>query len=304
MTRERSLAVLCAGETMALVTPSNNERIRVANNFRLDVGGAESNVAVHLAALGRPCRLFSRFGNDEIGHRVIEQIGSRGVNLEDLVFDSERPTGVYFKDPGNGVLYYRAGSAASVLSKFDARDLRLDGVELIHLTGITPALSPTAAEFVEELMARASRASIQISFDVNHRPSLWAAGAAPGALKSFAERADVLLIGLDEAELLWKTTTPRQVRDIFPEVPTLVIKDGDVGATEFTSEGEHFEPAIPTEVVEVVGAGDAFAAGYLDRYLAEATSQERLRAGHKRAVIALQTTTDSIPAGVPDEYGQ
>lgn len=295
----RQDTVLCAGETMALVTPSSSEPLRTSETFHVDSGGAESNVAAHLARLGRPSRWFSRLGDDQLGHRIADQLRARGVGLEEVIFDAGRPTGVYFKDPGHGVLYYRKGSAASSLSAEDARHLRLSGVGLIHVSGITPALSDTAAQFLDTLMRRAAGAGLPLSFDVNHRPALWEGREAPTVLKSFAERADILFVGLDEAEGLWGTEDPQQVRDLFPRVPRLIVKDGDTGATEFSSGGSHFEPAIPTEVVEVVGAGDAFAAGYLHRHLAGDPSDACLRAGHGRASLTLQTTSDFPGEGDP-----
>lgn len=293
--------VLCAGETMALVTPSTSERLRDAQTFHLEAGGAESNVAAHLAQLGRMSRWFSRLGDDQLGHRVAEHIRSHGVDLTGVSYDAELPTGVYFKDPGHGVLYYRAGSAASAMGAADAQELDLQDVGLVHLSGITVALSESAARFTQTLMERAAAAGIPVSFDVNHRTALWdrhAAGANwhPGAaadvLKSFAARADIVLVGMDEAEGLWGTSTAEQIRDLFPQVRHLVIKDGDVGAFELSEQQEHFEPAIPTEVVEVVGAGDAFAAGYLHELLRGSGPGERLRAGHRRASLTLQTTAD------------
>lgn len=174
----------------------------------------------------------------------------------------------------------------------DARHLRLSGVGLIHVSGITPALSGTAAQFLDTLLRRAAGAGLPLSFDVNHRRTLWEGGEAPTVLKGFAERADILFVGLDEAEGLWGTSDPQQVRALFPRVPRLIVKDGDTGATEFSSGGSHFEPPIPTDVVEAVGAGDAFAAGYLHRHLAEDPPGTCLRTGHERASLTLQTTSD------------
>lgn len=289
--------VLCVGETMALVTPSSTERLRTAGRFELDVGGAESNVAAHLAQLGSRSTWFSRLGDDELGRRVSDVLSSRGVDLTPVIFDPEAPTGVYFKDPGHGVLYYRKGSAASRLSPTDAEALDLISFGLVHVSGITPALSDSAAAFIERLMARASDLDVPVSFDVNHRAPLWSAQQAAPALLELARRADVVFVGRDEAELLWATGTAEEIRSLLPQVPTLVVKDGDVGATEFTGEEGVFEPAIPTDVVEVVGAGDAFAGGYLAALLTGADARARLRAGHERASLTLQTTTDFITEG-------
>ncbi|MDZ5077768.1 sugar kinase [Nesterenkonia sp. HG001] len=289
--------VLCVGETMALVTPSSTGRLRTAAAFTLDVGGAESNVAAHLAALGRRSVWFSRLGDDELGRRVSDTLTSRGVDLTPVIYDPEAPTGVYFKDPGHGVLYHRRGSAASRLSTADADALDLSAYGLVHLSGITPALSAAAAAFIDRLMARAREAHLPVSFDVNFRAPLWPREEAAPALLALARRADVVFVGRDEAELLWGTSTAEAVRDLLDGTPTLVIKDGDVGATEFTGAQHIFEPAIPTEVVEVVGAGDAFAAGYLAALLDGGDSSGRLTAGHHRAALTLQTTTDFMDEG-------
>ncbi|OSM43250.1 sugar kinase [Nesterenkonia sp. PF2B19] len=289
--------VLCVGETMALVTPSSTDRLRTAGAFALDVGGAESNVAAHLAQLGRRSIWFSRLGDDELGRRVSDVLAARGVDLAPVIFDPEAPTGVYFKDPGHGVLYYRRGSAASRLSAADADALDLGDIGLVHLSGITPALSTSAAAFIDQLVVRTAESGIPISFDVNYRSPLWPREDAAAALLRLSRQADVVFVGRDEAELLWGTITAEAVRDLLDDVPTLVIKDGDVGATEFTGEQRVFEPAIPTDVVEVVGAGDAFAAGYLAAMLDGEASAARLTAGHRRAALALQTTTDFLDEG-------
>lgn len=284
--------VLCVGETMALVTPLSAERLRSAAAFTLDVGGAESNVAAHLAHLGRRSVWFSRLGDDELGRRVADALTWRSVDLAPVIYDPEAPTGVYFKDPGHGVLYYRRGSAASRLSPTDADALDLSAYGLVHLSGITPALSQAAAAFIDRLMERAGEAGIPVSFDVNFRAPLWPREEAAPALLRLARQADIVFVGRDEAELLWGTSTAEAVRDVLDVTPTLVVKDGDVGATEFTG-GQHvFEPAIPTQVVEAVGAGDAFAGGYLAALLDGADSPARLAAGHRRAALTLQTTTD------------
>jgi 2-dehydro-3-deoxygluconokinase len=113
-------------------------------------------------------------------------------------------------------------------------------------------------------------------------------------LLALANRSDIVFVGLDEAHTLWGCGTPEEVRDLIPEPAHLIVKDGDVGATEFSGEETVFVPAIPTEVVEAVGAGDAFAAGWLAARLAGASAEERLRGGHRRAHLVLQSTEDVL----------
>jgi 2-dehydro-3-deoxygluconokinase len=109
-----------------------------------------------------------------------------------------------------------------------------------------------------------------------------------------ANRADIVFVGRDEAQALWGCSTADDVRALLPEPGRLVVKDGDIGATEFSTEGSVFELAIPTEVLEAVGAGDAFAAGYLSALLRGDTTNARLRAGHERARLVLLSTSDFV----------
>ena len=290
----RPAGLLAVGETMALVTPTTNTRLADADDFHIDAGGAESNVAAHVAALGHPARWFSRLGDDALGRRVAGQLARRAVDVSSVVFDGAHRTGVYFKDPGSGVLYYRSGSAASHLAPSDADALEFAGIGILHVSGITAAISGTAAAFLDRAIERAHEAGVRVSFDVNDRRALWDAATAARVLADLARRADIVFVGRDEAETLWGTPRARDVRALLPGIPELVVKDGEVGATVFSGDLEVFEPSFRVEVVDVVGAGDAFAGGYLAAALDGAAHDERLRAGHRRAALTLRTTGDFI----------
>ena len=293
--------LLTIGETMAMVAPVVATPVTDADAFLVDAGGAESNVAANVAALGHRAVWFSALGADALGRRVARQLAARGVDVSRVHFDDAHPTGLYVKDPGNGVLYYRSGSAAAHLSSADADDVSFGGVDLLHVSGITAAISASAREFLSRVMARAREHGVPVSFDVNHRAPLWDAATAAPVLLELARGADVVLVGRDEAETLWGTATAVDVRALLPDVAELVVKDGDIGATAFVGADEVFVPALVVEVVEPVGAGDAFAGGYLAGYLSGAAVSDRLRAGHERAARTLQTTMDSIdePAALP-----
>lgn len=284
--------LLAIGETMAMVAPVNAEPVVDAEVFLVDAGGAESNVAAHVAALGHRAVWFSRLGDDSLGRRVAGQLAARGIDVSHVEFDSEHPTGLYVKDPGNGVFYYRRGSAASMLSERDADLISFDGVDLLHVSGITAAISASASSFLSRAMTRAREHGVPVSFDVNHRATLWDAATAAPVLLELARRADIIFTGRDEAEGLWGTSTPDDVCALLPDVPELVVKDGSIGATAFVGGDAVFEPALVVEVVEAVGAGDAFAGGYLAEWLAGSPVSARLRTGHERAARTLQTTKD------------
>lgn len=295
--------IIAVGETMVLVVPALAEPLAEARDFHLDAGGAESNVASHLAALGHAAAWAGRVGDDALGRRLVDQIASRGVDTRYVERDGQAPTGLYVKDPGNGVQYYRAGSAASRMTPGFFAALPLEGVRVVHLSGITAALSASCDAMLDTAIDRVRSSGALLSFDVNHRAVLWpgeptdALAAAATRLRELASRADLVFVGLDEAERLWGTATPTDVRALLSEPERLVIKDGDVGATEFARDADGVDvvehvAAHRVEVVEVVGAGDAFAAGYLGALLDGRDSAERLRAGHDRAVLVLGETSD------------
>ena len=137
-----------------------------------------------------------------------------------------------------------------------------------------------------------------MSFDVNHRAALWSAEAAAPALAALARRADLVFTGRDEAAALWGAELDDDIRALLPDVPELVVKDGDVGATAYLADRRVFEPALVVDVIEAVGAGDAFAGGYLAARLSGKDAGERLRAGHRRAALTLRTTGDFVEEGI------
>ncbi|GHD81423.1 2-dehydro-3-deoxygluconokinase [Salinibacterium amurskyense] len=284
--------IITIGETMVLIAPTVAEPIETAELFHLETGGAESNVAVHLSALGHHAAWASHLGTDAFGRRVERQLRERGVDTSLVKFTPDAPTGFYFKDPGNGVTYYRAGSAASAMTPDDLAQVPFEQAAITHISGITPSLSATCAALIESVLDRAQQSDTVVSFDVNYRAALWPVAEAGPTLLALARRANIVLVGLDEAEVLWGTTTPEEVRALLENTDFLVIKDGDVGATEFNAEGHVFVPAHKVDVVEAVGAGDAFAAGYLSGYLTGLSPEQRLSLGHDRAALVLKSTTD------------
>lgn len=283
--------VLCIGETMAMVAPTVSAPLVDAASFRMEAGGAESNVAARLVALGHRAVWRSRLGMDPLGARVARALESVGVETW-VEWDAEHPTGIYVKDPGAGVYYYRTGSAASHAGPELLDDVDWSSVSIVHISGITPALSPSCHALVEAVFARAQHVDVPVSFDVNHRSALWSSADDAPLLAQLARRADIVFVGRDEAETLWGTEDAESVRALLPEPAMLVVKDGAVGATAFTHERTVFEPAIPVKVVEAVGAGDAFAAGFLAGTLEQVSVAERLRRGHLAAAEALSTTAD------------
>lgn len=298
--------VVCLGETMAVLSPPDDRPLADQSALRLSVGGAESNVACGLAALGHRAAWLSRLGDDAFGQRIRAELAARGVEVGAVGIDPVHPTGVYFKDPGPDAtrpLYYRSGSAAAHMGPELARAPELRGPRIVHVSGITAALSDSCARLLEEIVVRRTpwedpaAARPVVSFDVNHRPALWrgrCADAAP-ALRDLARAADLVFVGRDEAEALWGTDHPDDIAGLLAPAPLVVVKDAEHGATSYAAGGEvTFAPAPAVEVVEPVGAGDAFAAGYLSGVLEDADEASRLRRAHRSAATALRSR-DDIP---------
>lgn len=338
--------VVALGESMVTFLPSRPGRLADVPSFERGIGGAESNVACVLAAAGHSARWVGRVGADGFGDHLVEAIASYGVDTSAVRRDPERPTGIYFRTAGDRatdaheVAYYRAGSAASAMAP-DTLDL--DAVRagrVLHLSGITAALSDDCLALVRELTAPRPGRPL-VSFDVNHRMNLWT-GQDPGAvLRELARGSDLVFVGEDEAEAAWGITGgPAAIRAALPEPRALVVKQGVRGATLFErvdpSARPAFEaerearpggpgaqppgtgragaegakprmpatadtlprdtvtsvPSLHVDVVAPVGAGDAFAAGFLSATLRGLTARERLRHGHLMAAAALTVPGD------------
>lgn len=289
--------VLCLGETMVMVTPTEPMALEDSELFHLSVGGAESTVAMYLAESGFRTSWVSVLGQDPLGTRILRTVEKYGVDTS-FVQLVDAPTGVYFKDPGEGatrVHYYRRGSAASTMSVAFLDSLPLAGARLVHVSGITPGLSPSCRDMMMALPERLRHSGTKFSFDVNYRRGVWPVEEAAPVLLDLARQADYVFVGLDEAAVLWGTTDPRSVYDLLRPSGKLVVKDGAVGATELESATEVFVPTPAVRVVEEVGAGDAFAAGYLGSVLEGGNSGDALLAGHRMAARSLQSTSDFVP---------
>lgn len=259
--------------------------------------GAESNVAVGMARLGLRTQWVSRLGDDPLGRLVEESIAAAGVRVE-VVRDAERPTGVmtvHASGSERRAAYYRSESPARLLGPGDLR--RASPARWFHVTGVTAALSPSAAELVEAIVVGRAAGAARVSFDVNYRSVLWpTAAAAARVLLHLARAADVVFVGSDEAAALFGTAEADALAELLlrRDDQELVLKRGAGPASVLAIGREVTEPALRAEVVEVTGAGDAFAAGYLAATVFGWPAQARLQLGHlmgSRAVGVL----DHVP---------
>jgi 2-dehydro-3-deoxygluconokinase len=236
---------------------------------------------VGLSRLGHRAGWAGRLGDDEFGKEILAFASGEGVDVSRTSLDSEASTGLYFKEwralGQLRVYYYRAGSAASRM-RFDELDLEylLSG-EILHLTGITAALSESCHDLIERLLSAANERGVTVSFDVNVRRLLFEGRDPRKVLGPLAARADLLFLSDDEADLLFGGSDPDSLtearRDIRAE--TVVVHHAK-GAFAVEESGVSEKAAYPVEVVDTVGAGDAFVAGFLSGRLRGWSTEECL----------------------------
>ena len=268
-----SPSVVTLGETMALVLTTEIGSLRHATSLAFGIGGAESNVAVGLGRVGVATSWLGRVGDDSLGERVAREIRGDGVDVRAIV-DPDAATGLMVKErpsaSSTAVHYYRAGSAGSRLRPDDLPEGWIEAASLLHITGITPLLSDTARAAVHTAIDRARDAGASVSFDINYRSALASAEVAGPLLRDLAELADIVFGGAEEFALLYPGSSiadaAARLRDA--GCATTVLKQGPDGASVFTRDSVVASPGFAIDVVDTVGAGDAFVAGYLSALLA------------------------------------
>ncbi len=290
------------GETMLRMSVPIGERLDNARELAVEVGGAESNVCVALARLGHRCGWVSRLPDHALGTAVLRTLRADGVDVTAVKRVPGERVGTYFIEYATAprsiqVIYDRADSAASRLAVDDIDWNYLLDTHVLHLTGITAALSASCYDLIVEAISRARAAGVTISFDVNYRAKLWDAAQAGERLRPLIAEADILFCKSTDAALLFGCQGERQ--ELMTSLQSLTRAQavfctfGEQGAALLQESKVVAEPAIPTPIVDRIGSGDAFAAGVLDGFLAGDLGVG-LRHGVALASIALSQHGDRV----------
>ena len=298
--------LLTFGESMASLRTAG--ALRSGGTLAMHLAGAESNVAIGLARLGHSTRWAGRVGADEVGEFVLGQLRQEGVRVDGAPRDGVHPTGMMLLEQRTADIsrahYYRAGSAGSALTVADIGPALAAGARVLHLTGITPALSASARDATLWAARTAAEAGIMVSLDLNYRSKLWSRPAAREVLRELAPHAGIIIASDDELDLL---ADPRELdshgsgagdeealaqRLLGSGVSQVVVKRGAAGATLYSAEGTLHETARRVTSVDTVGAGDAFCAGYLSALLDGRPYPERLARGALLGAFAVSTRGD------------
>jgi sugar/nucleoside kinase (ribokinase family) len=269
--------VLTIGETM--VSLRTARPMRLGGDAHLSIAGSESNVAIGVSRLGHQAAWLSAVGNDEPGRLIQRTLRAEGVDTTWLRFSDESFTGfIAFDQPSHDITrvsYHRRGSAASTLTSAECiAGLQAASPRLLHVSGITPALSDSARAAVLDVVRAAAESDVRVSLDVNYRARLWSRAEAT-ALRELLPFVHTVFASDDELDIL--SDAPEPVRDLLSTgISEVVVTAGGKGAWAHTADGTIHRPALPVTVVDSIGAGDAFVSGYLSATLDGATPESRL----------------------------
>lgn len=289
--------VVTLGETMGLVSSESTGPLMRGSSMRLSFGGSESNVAIGLRRLGVPSAWVGRVGEDMVGDIIARELTAEGVATF-VRRDPVRPTGFMIKsrrtDQLASVTYYRRDSAGSGLRPADVPAEVLTRAKLLHVTGITPAISASAADAVEHAVRVASGAGVLISLDLNYRARLWSPEQAKVVYERLLPQADIVFAGEHEAGIVVGDRDPESLAQALASSGSgeVVIKRGERGALVHAEGRSTTMAAIPVRAVDTVGAGDAFVAGYLAARLRNAPVTQRLRTAVVAGSLACLTVGD------------
>jgi 2-dehydro-3-deoxygluconokinase len=287
--------VITVGEAMALFLSPRTGYLRHQPYLELHVGGAEANLAIALARLGIGVSFVGWLGRDEVGEFVLSRLRAEGVEVGE-VRHVDAPTGLYIRErlPGGRgrVYYWRHGSAASLMGPGAFDPTCFDGARLFHLTGITPALSPTARACATWALQEARSRGVRTSLDVNYRAKLWDIKEARAWFEEVLPLIDYLFLSEEDARL-WEYKGDDLLKQLVATGPQeVVLKRGSAGAMAMVNGLLVESPAFVVEEVDPVGAGDAFTAGYLAGLLWGKPPLERLKLGNAMGAMVVSVLGD------------
>ena len=289
--------VVTFGESMVLMTPVNTKGIEYNSEFVKSFGGAESNFAIAVTRLGQEAGWFSRLGKDPFGRNILKGVRGEGVDVSRVVLTDEAPTGFMLRENVAGktsVYYYRSGSAASKLSPEHLDEEYIKNAKILHITGITCAISQSARNAVYDAVRIARKHGVKICFDPNLRLKLWTIEEAREILLPLANEVDYFLPGLDELKQLYEINDSEEIFSKLKELKAVSVVKGGNDETLLVENGEVTSfPYMPVEkVIDSVGAGDGFCAGFVAGLLKGFSHQESIRLANMVGALVIQSEGD------------
>jgi 2-dehydro-3-deoxygluconokinase len=299
---EPRFAITTLGEMLVRLSVPSGKRIENASQFDVCPAGAEANVATLLARLERRACWMGALPQNPLGRLAFHALREAGVDSKGVIWRDSGRMGTYYVELGEAprgiqVTYDRAHSCATHLQVDEIDwDLLLD-TRLLHLTGITPALSPSCLDIVTQAGQRAKECNVPVSFDINYRQKLWSESDAAQTLLPLIQGVELLFCGQADAVRLFHCTgTMQEVAQGILELSKakhVVLTFADQGALLWNGKEWQHEPARPTRIVDRLGAGDALAAGVIHGWL-DGDLSAGLRYGVTLAALALTQSGDMV----------
>jgi 2-dehydro-3-deoxygluconokinase len=277
--------------------------------FEKHAAGAGGNVAIGVSRLGCSSGIISRVGNDEFGQFLLGALRVEKVDTSHVLVDTESLTGLFFIQRGYPIpdkseaFYYRRNSAGSRLSATDVDTDYVSSAKILHITGITPALSDSARDATVVAVKAAEGSDVEVSLDTNVRLKLWNKEAARSTLLPLCKTANIVFTSGPDSKIILGEDQPEKIAKILHKtgVKTVIVKLGERGAYASSRGETATQPMIPTYVEDATGAGDAFAAAFLATQLKGWKLKESLRAAAISA--ALVATIRGDYENIPDMNG-
>lgn len=290
------------GEALLRLSVPEGIRLQAADRLDLHVAGAECNVASLLARIGRRSAYHSVLPRNPLGHLVADHLRKAGANLDGLIWEESGRVGTFYVEfsvppRATQVVYDRADSCITrVTPDMLNWDALLD-TRLLHLTGITPALTPACYETVEAIITRAKAAGVPISFDVNYRARLWSEADARAGLLPLLQNVDLLFCGQNDARRVFGIEgSPEAIVAALAEqthARQVIVSLGEQGAMGWDGTNYIRQPAVPIQIIDRIGAGDALAVGVMHGWLDDDLALA-LRCGVTLAGLALSQRGDAV----------
>ena len=300
----RQLDLLTLGESMWRLAPAGAERLVTARNLEIQIGGAESNIAIALARLGKRVAWWSKLPRNALAENLLSVLRAHGVDVSGVVLDPDEDSrlGTYFIEFGSSprptrVIYDRARSAASKMQPEDFDWTALQHTRHLHLSGITPALSASCRATVLRAVEEARAAGTHVTLDLNYREKLWSWEVCRPVVDDLAKKCDLVISAARDARKLLEVqeeaaSLARRLYDRWRR-PTVVITQGAEATLAHDGVTMHCVPAIPEVTpVDRIGAGDAFAAGLHYALLEGKDLSAALRYGNAVAALKLSMPGD------------
>ncbi|WP_280392591.1 sugar kinase [Nocardia brasiliensis] len=291
------------GEAVGVVAAVEPGPLAPGAALRMDFAGAEATVAIGVSRLGHDSVWVGSVGDDAVGTMVLDRLRAERVDVSRCRIDPELPSGLMVRERRTAdhirATYYRRGLAGSRLSVAQVDTEQIAAAGVLHLTGITPALSACARDAVHVALDAAVEAGVPVSLDINYRSALWARADAAAELAKLVPHCDIVFAGLDESALLVPTASASAMAESLAALgpSQVVLKLGGDGALALHRGRVIRQQAIPVTMVDPVGAGDAFVAGYLAGVLDGTSVRHNLRLAATCGAFAVSVPGDW--AGLP-----